>query len=158
MIQLPRGRELFYRSKWTQTLLLSVFPASVLAWLSTRSIGAGALLQIESVACIFITAFVLSTINITMGCIFLKSGEGSAVSVSSGQGGIITAFASVAFVLFVVTVLSVVTRRYMTDNFTEAMLAGPVRDSIVFLMMPVGAIVSFLMYRAGMADLRRRVF
>ncbi len=46
----------------------------------------------------------------------------------------------------------------MTDNFTEAMLAGPVRDSIVFLMMPVGAIVSFLMYRAGMADLRRRVF
>lgn len=158
MIQLPRGRELFYRSKWTQTLLLSVFPASVLAWLSTRSIGAGALLQIESVACIFITAFVLSTINITMGCIFLRSGEGSAVSLSSGQGGIITAFASVAFVLFVVTVLSVVTRRYMTDNFTEAMLAGPVRDSIVFLMMPVGALVSFLMYRAGMADLRRRVF
>ncbi len=158
MIQLPRGRELLYRSKWTQTLFLSVFPASVLAWLSTRSIGAGALLQIESVACIFITAFVLSTINITLGCVFMKKGEGSAVSLSSGQGGIIAAFASVAFVLFVVTVLSVVTRRYMTDNFTEAMLAGPVRDSIVFLMLPVGAGVSFLMYRAGMANLRRRVF
>lgn len=158
MIQLPRGRELLYRSKWTQTLFLSVIPASVLAWLSTRSIGAGALLQIESVACIFITAFVLSTINITLGCVFLKKGEGSAVSLSSGQGGIIAAFASVAFVLFVVTVLSVVTRRYMTDNFTEAMLAGPVRDSIVFLMLPVGAGVSFIMYRAGMANLRSRIF
>lgn len=158
LIQLPGGRELFYSSKWTQTLLLSVIPASILAWLSTRSIGAGSLLQIESVACIFITAVVLSTINISLGCIFLRRGAGSAVSVSSGQGGIIAAFASVAFVLFVVSVLSWVTRRYMTDNFTEQMLAGPVRNSIIYLMIPFGAIVSFIMYGAGMNNLRKRIF
>jgi len=158
MIQLTGGRKLLYRSKWTQTLFLSVVPASILAWLSSRSIGAGFLLQIESVACIFITAFVLSTINTTMGCLFLRRGEGSAVSLSSGQGGIITAFASVAFVLFVVTVLSFVTRRYMTDNFTELMLAGPVWYSILFLLMPVGALVSALMFRAGMNNLKKRVF
>lgn len=158
MIQLPGGRELLYRSKWTQTLLLSVIPASVLAWLSSRSIGAGTLLQIESVACIFITAFVLSTVNISMGCLFLRKGAGSAVGLSSGQGGIITAFVSVAFVLFIVTVLSVVTRRYMTDNFTEAMLAEPVWYSIILLMIPVGGLVSVIMYRAGMDNLRKRVF
>jgi hypothetical protein len=158
LIQLPLGRKLFYSSKWTQTLLLSVIPASILAWLSTRSIGAGSLLQIESVTCIFITAIVLSTINITLGCIFLRKGAGSAVSVSSGQGGIIAAFASVAFVLFVVTVLSWVTRRYMTDNFTELMLAEPVRNSILYLMMPVGILISVLMYRAGMNNLMKRIF
>ena len=158
LIQLPRGRELFYSSKWTQTLLLSAIPASVLAWLSTSSIGAGFLLQIESVACIFITSVVLSTMNISLGCIFLKRGSGSAVSVSSGQGGIIAAFASVAFVLFVVTVLSWVTRRYMTDNFTEMMLAVPVRNSILFLMLPVGIVTSVLSFRAGMNNLRKRIF
>ena len=158
LIQLPSGRKLFYRAKWTQTLLLSVVPASILAWLSTKSIGAGALLQLESVGCIFITAFVLSTINISLGCIFMRKGAGSAVSVSSGQGGIIAAFASVAFVLFMVAILSWVTRRYMTDSFTELMLAGPVRDSILYLMLPVGAAVSFIMYRAGMKDLRKRIF
>jgi len=158
LIQLPGGRELLYSSKWTQTLLLSVAPASILAWFSTRSIGAGVLLQIESVACIFITAFVLSTINISLGCIFLKKGAGNAVSISSGQGGIIAAFTSVAFVLFMVTILSWVTRRYMTDSFTELMLAGPVRDSIIFLMLPVGLLISFIMYRSGMRNLRRRIF
>lgn len=158
LIQLPRGRELFYRSKWIQTLLLSAIPASILAWLSTSSIGAGFLLQIESIACIFITAVVLSTMNISLGCIFLKRGSGSAVSVSSGQGGIIAAFASVAFVLFVVTVLSWVTRRYMTDNFTEMMLAVPVRNSILFLMLPVGIITSVISFRAGMNNLRKRIF
>lgn len=158
MIQLPGGRKLLYTSKWVQTLLLSVIPASALAWLSSMSIGAGFLLQIESVACIFITAFVLSTINITLGCIFLRKGAGSAVSLSSGQGGIISAFVSVAFVLFIVTVLSVVTRRYMTDNFTEMMLAVPVRNSILFLMLPVGTIVSVVMYRAGIKNLSGRVF
>lgn len=158
LIQLPGGRELFYRSKWSQALLLSVIPASILAWLSTHSIGAGVLLQIESVACIFITAVVLSTMNTSLGCIFLRRGAGSAVSVSSGQGGIIAAFASVAFVLFIVTVLSWVTRRYMTDNFTEMMLAVPVRNSILYLMIPVGFATAFFSYRAGMNNLRKRVF
>lgn len=158
LIQLPGGRELFYRSKWTQTLLLSVIPASLLAWLSTSSIGAGVLLQLESVACIFITSVVLSTMNISLGCIFLRRGAGSAVSVSSGQGGIIAAFVSVAFVLFVVTVLSWVTRQYMTDNFTEMMLAVPVRNSILYLMLPVGIVVSVLACRAGMNNLRKRIF
>ena len=88
----------------------------------------------------------------------MRKGAGSAVSVSSGQGGIIAAFASVAFVLFMVAILSWVTRRYMTDSFTELMLAGPVRDSILYLMLPVGAAVSFIMYRAGMKDLRKRIF
>lgn len=158
MIQLPGGRKLLYTSKWVQTLLLSVFPASILAWLSSRSIGAGVLLQIESVACIFITAFVLSTINITLGCLFLRKGSNSAVSLSSGQGGIISAFASVAFVLFIVTILSVVTRRYMTDNFTEMMLAGPVWRSIMLIMFPAGSLISAIMYRTGMRNLAGRVF
>ncbi|MCD6587313.1 MAG: hypothetical protein J7K88_02040 [Candidatus Fermentibacteraceae bacterium] len=158
LIQLPHGRKLFYRSKWIQTLLFSAIPASVLAWVSTRSIGAGVFLQIESVVCIFITAVVLSTMNISLGCIFLKRDTASAVSISSGQGGIIAAFASVAFVLFIVTVLSWVTRRYMSDNFTEMMLAVPVRNSILYLMLPVGVVTSALAYRAGMKNLESRVF
>lgn len=158
LIQLPEGRRLLYSSKWIQTVLLSVVPASLLVWFSARSIGAGTLLQIESVACIFITAMVLSTVNISLGCIYMTRNPGSAVSVSSGQGGIIAAFASVAFVLFIVTVLSWVTRRYMTDSFTEMMLAGPVRDSILLFMLPVGLAVSLLAHRAGMENLRRRVF
>lgn len=158
LIQLPHGRELFYRSKWLETVILSAIPASVLAWVSTSSIGAGTLLQIQSVACIFITAFVLTTMNISLGCIFLRRGSGSAVSVSSGQGGIIAAFASVAFVLFIVSVLSWVTRRFMTDNFTEMMLTTPVRISILYVMLPVGVITSFFSYRAGMRNLRKRVF
>ncbi len=158
LIQLPQGRELLYRSKWIQTMLLSAVPASFLAWLSTSSIGAGPLLQIQSAACIFIISVVLSTMNISLGCIFLTRGSRSAVSVSSGQGGIIAAFASVAFVMFAVAVLSWVTRRYMTDNFTETMLAAPVRNSILYLMLPVGIVTSLLAYRAGMNNLRKRIF
>ncbi len=158
IIQLPRGRELLYRSKWLQTVLFTAIPASALAWISTESIGAGLLLQIESVACILITSVVLATLNISLGCIFLKRDSGSAVSISSGQGGIIAAFASVAFVLFVVSVLSWVTRRYMSDNFTELMLAIPVRNSILFMMLPVGLLTIFFSYRAGMKNLRKRVF
>lgn len=158
LIQLPGGRGLLYRSKWLQTVLFTTIPASILAWLSTESIGAGLLLQIESVSCILITAVVLSTLNISLGCIFLKRDSGSAVSISSGQGGIIAAFASVAFVLFIVTVLSWVTRRYMNDNFTELMLAIPVRDSILFMMLPAGLFTMYFSYRAGMKNLRNRVF
>ncbi|PIE51194.1 hypothetical protein CSA37_13070 [Candidatus Fermentibacteria bacterium] len=158
LIQLPRGRELFYGSKWSQTLFLSVIPASILAWFSTMSIGAGPLLQVESVGCIFITAFTLSTINISTGCLFMRKEAGSAVSISSGQGGIISAFASVGFVLFMVGVLSWVTKKYMTDNFTELMLAKPVRDSILYLMLPVGFTVSIASFRAGIKNLRERVF
>ena len=158
LIQLPKGRELFYRSKWIPTLFFSVIPASILVWLSTKSIGAGLLFQIESVACLFITSVVLSTMNISLGCVFLRRGTGSAVSVSSGQGGIISAFASVAFVLFVVSVLSWVTRRYMTDNFTEIMLAVPIRNSILYLMFPAGLITAIFSYRAGMKNLQKRIF
>jgi hypothetical protein len=158
LIQLPGGRELFYRSKWIPALLFSALPASFLAWVSTNTIGAGVLLQVESVVCIFVTAVVLSTLNISLGCVFLRRDTTSAVSVSSGQGGIIAAFASVAFVLFVVIVLSWVTRRYMTDNFTEMMLAVPVRNSILFLMLPAAAVTSALAFRTGMKNLRNRVF
>ncbi len=158
LMQLPQGRKLFYQSKWVPTFLFSAISASVLTWLSTSSIGAGVQLQIGSVACIFITSFVLTTMNVSLGCVFLKRGSGSAVSVSSGQGGIISAFASVAFVLFIVSVLSWVTRRYMTEHLTELTLAVPVRNSILYIMLPVGLVTSFFSYRSGMKSLWKRIF
>ena len=38
------------------------------------------------------------------------------------------------------------------------MLAEPVWYSIMLLMIPVGGLVSVIMYRAGMDNLRKRVF
>lgn len=157
-ISLPDGRRMLFFSKFAQTLLLSLVPAGILAWLSTRGLGAGPLLQLEAVLSVLLATGAVAAVNLGLGAVFLRTGADSAVSIASGQGGIIAAFSSMGFILLMISQHSIITRRYMTDGFTEAMLAGPMLRSVVFLLLPAAAAVAFLSVRGGMKSLSRRVF
>lgn len=157
-IPLPGGRRMLFMSKLLQTLLISLVPVCAVAWLSTRALGAGPLLQLEAVLSVLLAAVALSAINICLGAVFLRDGADSAVGIASGQGGIIAAFASMGFILLMVSEHSVITRRYMTDGFTEAMLAVPMLRSVAFLLLPATLAVSFFCVRLGLRSLERRVF
>lgn len=157
-IPLPGGRRMLFMSKFLQTLVISLVPVCVVAWLSTRGLGAGPLLQLEAVLSVLLATIALTAINICLGAVFLRGGADSAVGIASGQGGIIAAFASMGFIILMITEHSVVTKRYMTDGFTEAMLAGPMLRSIAFILFPATVIVSFACVRFGLRSLERRVF
>ncbi len=157
-ISLPGGRRMLFMAKLVQTLILSLVPVCVVAWLSTRGLGAGPLLQLEAVLSVLLSTIALASINICLGAVFLRSGADSAVSIASGQGGIIAAFSSMGFILLMISQHSVVTRRYMTDGFTEAMLGVPMLRSIAFLLLPAAVIVSLACVRSGLRSLDRRVF
>ena len=149
---------ILFLSKLYQTLLLAMLPACIVAWLSTRGLGAGPLLQLEAVLSVLLATVALASINICLGAIFLRGGADSAVSIASGQGGIIAAFSSMGFVLLMITQHSVVTRSYMTDGFTEAMLGAPMLRSIAFLLLPVTVMTTAWCVRQGLRSLSRRVF
>lgn len=157
-VPLPDGRRVLFMSKLCQTLLLSLVPVCIVAWLSTRGLGAGPLLQLEAVLSVLLATFALASINICLGAVFLRAGGDSAVSIASGQGGIIAAFSSMGFILLMITQHSVITRRYMTDGFTEAMLGVPMLRSIAFLLLPVTVVTCLWCVRQGMRSLSRRVF
>jgi len=154
----PDGRRVLFMSKLYQTLILAVLPACIVAWLSTRGLGAGPLLQLEAVLSVLLATVALASINICLGAIFLRAGGDSAVSIASGQGGIIAAFSSMGFILLMITQHSIITRRYMTDGFTEAMLGVPMLRSIAFLLLPVTVATGFWCIRQGLGSLSRRVF
>lgn len=157
-VPLPGGRRMLFMSKWAQTLLLSLMPVGLVAWLSTRGLGAGPIMQIEAVISVLLATFALASINICLGSVFLRSGNDSAVSIASGQGGIIAAFASMGFILLMISRHSIVTRRYMIDGFTEEMLAGPVLRSVLFLLLPVTLAVAAGCAALGLRSLEKRVF
>lgn len=157
-IPLPDGRRVLFMSKLYQTLLLALLPVCLVAWFSTRGLGAGPLLQLEAVMSVLLATFALASINICLGAVFLRTGGDSAVSIASGQGGIIAAFSSMGFILLMITQHSIVTRRYMTDGFTEAMLGVPMLRSIAFLLLPVTAVTFLWCVRQGLRSLSRRVF
>jgi len=157
-IPLPGGRRMLFMSKLVQTLLLSLVPVCIVAWLSTRGLGAGFLLQLEAVISVLLATVALTSINICLGAVFLRGGNDSAVSIASSQGGIIAAFASMGFVLLMITQHSIVTRRYMLDGFTEEMLAEPMLRSILLLLLPLTLFVGFSSVWLGIRSLKRRVF
>ncbi len=157
IVQLRRGRSLLFWSKWLQSFV-AVLPLMVgIVLLSSASLGAGPVLMSESGIAMLFICFVLVSINIGLGSIFPSFGARSTATVASGQGGIISAFASMGYVLFMIAVLSIITRRYLTDGFRESVLISPLLNSLI-LVLPVSAIVSFFSIRLALRSLRRRDF
>jgi len=140
ILQVPGGRRLLLRSKWLQSFL-AVTPLMVGAGLaSSLSIGAGSLLLVESGGALLLLCTVLVSINIALGAIYPRFDDNNAANIASGQGGIIAAFASTAFVLLVVASLSWVTRSYMVMGYREsAMLEPLLRAGVVLVPLSLAA-------------------
>jgi ABC-2 type transport system permease protein len=155
ILQLPGGRRLIFWSKWVQSLM-AILPLMLgVVLFSASSLGAGPVLMSESGGAMIFICLVLVSINISLGSIFPNFGAKSTATVASGQGGIISAFASMGFVLFMVTVLSVITRRYLTDGFRESVLVGPLLSALL-IVLPVSAIVILSTVRIALRSLQRR--
>jgi len=155
VLQLQGGRRLLFWSKWVQSFL-AVLPLMMgVVLLSASSLGAGVVLMSESGGAIFIICLVLVSINIGLGSIYPNFGAKSTATVASGQGGIISAFASMGFVLFIISVLSIITRRYLTVGFRESVLVGPLLSSLL-VVLPVAALVSVSAVRLAIRSLERR--
>jgi ABC-2 type transport system permease protein len=159
ILQVPGGRGLLLRSKWLQSFL-AVTPLMVGAGLaSSLSIGAGSLLLVESGGALLLLCTVLVSINIALGAIYPRFDDNNAANIASGQGGIIAAFASTAFVLLVVALLSWVTRSYMVMGYREsAMLEPLLRAGVVLvpLSLAAGAVPMVMAGRAfGSRDVSR---
>jgi ABC-2 type transport system permease protein len=155
LLQLPGGRRLLFWSKWVQSLL-AILPLMMgVVLLSSASLGAGPILMSESGGAMLFICLVLVSINISLGSVFPSFGARSTATVASGQGGIIAAFASMGFVLFMVSVLSIITRRYLTDGFRESVLVRPLISSLL-LVVPVAALVLLYTMRTGLRSLARR--
>lgn len=140
ILQVPGGRRLLLRSKWLQSFL-AVTPLMVGAGLaSSLSIGAGSLLLVESGGALLLVCTALVSINIALGAIYPRFDDNNAANIASGQGGIIAAFASTAFVLLVVASLSWVTRSYMVMGYREsAMLEPLLRAGVVLVPLSLAA-------------------
>lgn len=140
ILQVPGGRRLLLRSKWLQSFL-AVTPLMVGTGLaSSLSIGAGSLLLVESGGALLVVCTVLVSINIALGAIYPRFDDNNAANIASGQGGIIAAFASTAFVLLVVASLSWVTRSYMVMGYREsAMLEPLLRAGVVLVPLSLAA-------------------
>jgi ABC-2 type transport system permease protein len=157
ILQLSEGRKLLFWSKWTQSFF-AILPLMLgVVLFSASSLGAGTVLMSESGGAIFFICFVLVSINISLGSIFPNFGAKSTATVASGQGGIISAFASMGYVLFMVSVLSIITRRYLTDGFRESVLVGPLLYSLL-VVLPVAVSVSITAVRFALRSLERRDF
>ena len=157
IVQLRGGRRLLYWSKWVQSLL-AILPLMLgVVLFSSVSLGAGPVLMSESGGAMLFICLVLVSINISLGSVFPNFGAKSTATVASGQGGIISAFASMGFVLFMVTILSIVTRRYLTDGFRESVLVRPLLSALI-IVLPVSVLVSLTTIRMALRSLKRRDF
>jgi hypothetical protein len=157
LLQLPRARNLLLKSKWVSALI-GVLPLMLVTGIySTRQFGGGPLLLAESAGTTILLAFALVSINVSLGAIFPRFGDNSAASIASGQGGIIAAFASMGFVLAVVSGLSMATRAYLEEGFREQAMAGPI-SILAAILIPLTAIVSIGSMSAARRSLAGRDF
>jgi ABC-2 type transport system permease protein len=159
ILQVPRGRGLLLRAKWVQSFL-AVTPFMVGAGLaSSLSIGAGPLMLAESAGALLLLCGVLVSINIALGALYPRFDDNNAANIASGQGGIIAAFSSTAFVLLVVASLSWVTRSYMVMGYRESAMLEPLLRAAVVLVplsLAAGGIPMIIAGRAfGSRDVSR---
>lgn len=159
ILQVPGGRKLLLRAKWVISFL-AVTPLMVGAALASAvSIGAGELLLVESGGAMLLLCAVLVSINISLGAIYPRFDDNNAANIASGQGGIIAAFVSTAFVLLVVASLSWVTRSYMVMGYRESAMLQPLLRAaavIVPLSLASGGIPLLIAGRAfGKRDVSR---
>lgn len=157
VMQVPRARRALLRVKWLQALI-SVLPLMLTAGVVVAArLGAGHILIIETIGAILLTAFALSSINIALGSVFPRFGDNSAASIASSQGGIVAAFASMGFVLMMVSALSFATRAYLAEGFRERAMTGPLLV-LAAVMVPVTALVSAASMRLASGSFARRDF
>ncbi len=157
VLQMPGARRRLLRSKWTFAIA-SVLPLMLLAGLlSSVRLGAWNLFLIETLGSIVLMSFALSSINTALGAVFPSFSDNSPASIASGQGGIIAAFASMGYVLSMVTALSYATRAYLVEGFRERAISGPLALTAV-ITIPLTVLVSVLSMRGALRSFSRRDF
>ncbi|HRY61689.1 MAG TPA: hypothetical protein P5266_05775, partial [Candidatus Fermentibacter sp.] len=150
-------RRTLLRTKWA-VALVCIMPLVLGAGiLSTVRMGAGGLFLAETVAAITLMSCALASINTAMGAIYPSFTDNSPASIASGQGGILAAFASMGYVLAMVTVISFSTREYLSSGMSGRALAGSLWKSALF-MVPLTAVVSAASMRGAARSLDRRDF
>jgi ABC-2 type transport system permease protein len=153
----PGGRRVLYWSKWIPAFVLLLVVLEATGYFSAVSIGAGPVLVLETVISIALLSVVLVSINVGMGAIFPEFTDNNAARIASGHGGITSAFVSMGFVLLVVSLLSIVTRTYMVEGFTERSLVRPLSWTFAVLI-PLSLFLSWLLNRLAVRSLARRDF
>lgn len=145
LLQVPGARRFMLRSKWLQSFT-GILPVMLLTgFYSTWKLGAGAILMAEALGSILLLCFALVSINISLGAIFPRFDDNSAASIASGQGGIIAAFASMGYVLVVVSALSMATKAYLSEGFRERAMVQPMSLLALFLVPVTAALTVFTM-------------
>ncbi|MBN1433994.1 hypothetical protein JW921_04490 [Candidatus Fermentibacterales bacterium] len=157
LLSVPGGRRLLYWSKWLPAFLLLFLLLQITGYFSALSMGSGPVLIAETLISTGILCLVLVSINVGLGAVFPEFRDNNAARIASGQGGITSAFASMGFVLLVVSVLSIVTRAYMVHGFCEAILLRPLAWTFGILL-PVAVLGSVLVNRGALRSLARRDF
>jgi hypothetical protein len=157
VLQLPRSRSLLLKSKWIMAIM-GVLPLMLATGLySTMRLGGGILLLAETAGATILLAFALSSINVSLGAVFPRFEDNSAASIASGQGGIIAAFASMGFVLAVVSGLSIATKAYLEEGFRERAMSGPIA-LLSLILIPLAAAVSIGAMTLASRSFARRDF
>ncbi len=157
LIQLPHGRDLLMRSKWIGAIIFILpFMVGLGVW-SGLKIGAGYTLLTVSTVAMVLMCVALVSINVGLGAIFPRFDRGSAANIASSHGGIIAAFASMAYVLLSVSVLGVTLRSSFAADSPVSALASYMRFSLGSLTV-LTLLVCAAFLRAGYRSLERRDF
>lgn len=157
LLQIPGARSIMLSSKWL-TSMAFVLPLMLGAgMLSSARMGAGGVFLLETLAAIVLMALALSSINTALGAIYPSFSDNSPASIASGQGGIVAAFASMGYVLAMVTTISFATRAYLAEGFHEAAMVASLGRVALFIV-PLTALVTVGSMRGALASFRRRDF
>lgn len=156
-MQLPGAGRRLIRAKRLASLAAILPLVTVASLLSTLRLGAGGLFLVETMGAVLLMAYALTGINTALGAVFPSFSDNSPASIASGQGGIIAAFASMGYVLLVVSVLSYATRAYLAGGFHERAMAAPVTTAAL-LLVPTTVAVSALAMGGAVRSFGRRDF
>ena len=157
IIQLPKGRRRLINVKWIESFLYIVpFMVGIGIW-STLRINAGSLLMTVSTVSLTLMCVALVSINVALGAVFPRFEKGSAANIASGQGGIIAAFASMGYVLVMITVLGMTLRGSFTVATPVEAYSGSIYRALAF-MAGITLIASFGFIRAAYSSFAGRDF
>lgn len=154
----PGGRKLLFTAKWIPSFVGILLPMEAIGIASVISINAGNMFMLETVVSIAVMTIVLVSINIGLGAVYPEFGDNNAAHIASGQGGIISAFVSMGFVLFLISVLSFVTRRYMSSGIYNSKSLAEYLFTGFLIIIPVAVVVSFLFTGIAFKNLKKRDF
>jgi hypothetical protein len=157
VLQIPHSRRILLSSKWLSSLG-GVLPLMLVAGiLSSIRMGADGLFLVETIGAILLMAVALCSINTALGAVYPSFSDNSPASIASGQGGIIAAFASMGYVLAMVSAISFATRTYLAQGFHEQAMAGALAR-VSAVVVPGTLLLSLAVMRGALRSLRRRDF